>query len=177
MTCILWQNSLKPLLLNLLQFIILRILMEKVFDIISQTKANFLGIMDGLSIEQLNKIPAGFNNNIIWNFAHSISSMQVLCYKLSGLPLVVDENFVDLFKKGTKPEGFIDEDKVAHIKKLSALTFEKLKLDFQDKIFKHYTPYTTSYNVSLNSIEEAIQFVSVHDGLHYGYAMALKRLV
>ena len=151
--------------------------MEKSFDIIAQTKANFLTLLNGLSIEQLNTIPAGFNNNIIWNFAHTIAAMQVLCYKLSGLPLVVDENFVELFKKGTKPEGFIDAEKLDHIKKLSALTLDKLKLDFQDKKFKTYIPYTTSYNVSLNSIEEAIQFVSVHDSLHYGYAKALTKLV
>ena len=73
--------------------------MEKYFDIIAQTKANFLKLVDGLTVEQLNKIPAGFNNNIIWNYAHTISAQQVLCYRLAGVTPVVDENFIELFKK------------------------------------------------------------------------------
>lgn len=151
--------------------------MEKYFDIIAQTRANFIQLIDGLSIEQVNRIPAGFNNNIIWNFAHAISAQQILCYKLSGLTPVVDEHFVELFKKGTKPEQFIDEEKLVHIKKLATVTIEKLKVDVADKLFTNYTAYTTSYNVSLSCIEDAIQFISVHEGLHYGYAMALRKLV
>ncbi|CAN5473536.1 DinB family protein [soil metagenome] len=151
--------------------------MEKYFEIIAQTRTNFIQLLDGLTIEQVNKIPAGFNNNIIWNFAHAISAQQVLCYRLAGISPVVDENFIELFKKGTKPEAFIDQNKLNHIKKLSELTIEKLKLDYSDKVFTNYTDYTTSYNVSLSSIDDAIKFVSVHDGLHFGYAMALRRLV
>ena len=151
--------------------------MEKYFEIIAQTRANFVHLIDALSIEQVNKIPDGFNNNIVWNFAHTISAQQVLCYRLAGITPVVDENFIELFKKGTRPGEFIDQKKLNHIKKLSELTIEKLKLDVADNVFSNYTDYTTSYNVSLSSIEDAIKFVSVHEGLHYGYAMALKRLV
>ena len=151
--------------------------MDKYFEIIAQTRANFIQLLDGLTIEQVNKIPGGFNNNIIWNFAHTISAQQVLCYRLAGITPVVDENFIELFKKGTKPGTYIDQQKLNHIKKLSELTIEKLKLDVADNIFSNYTDYTTSYNVCLTNIEDAIKFVSVHEGLHYGYAMALRRLV
>ena len=44
-----------------------------------------LKLVEGLSIEQLNKVPARFNNNIICNLGHLICSLQTLCYKLSGL--------------------------------------------------------------------------------------------
>jgi len=151
--------------------------MDKYFEIIAQTRTNFIQLLDGLTIEQVNKIPAGFNNNIIWNFAHIVSAQQILCYRLAGVSPVVDENFLELFKKGTKPEEFIDQEKLNHVKKLSTVTIEKLKIDFADKIFSNFTDYTTSYNVSLSNIEDAIKFVSVHDGLHYGYAMAIRKLV
>jgi hypothetical protein len=149
----------------------------KTFDIVKKTKANFIALVEGLSIEQLNKIPAGFNNNIIWNFAHTVSAWQILCYKLSGLPFVVDENFVDLFKKGTKPERFFNEQEVEQIKKLSALSFEKLMLDYQDGVFAQFTTYQTHFGVELTCIEDAIQYASMHDGLHLGYALAQKKLV
>lgn len=151
--------------------------MEKYFDIIEKSRSNFIGLIEGLSIEQVNKIPAGFNNNIIWNFAHTLATQQVICYRLAELEPVVDANFIDLFKKGTKPEQFIDGEKLQYIKKLSAATLEKLKLDFDDKVFSNFKPYQTSYNVTLNNIEDAIKFISVHDGLHLGYAMAQRKLV
>lgn len=91
--------------------------MEKQFDIIAQTRTNFIKLLDGLTIEQINKIPKGFNNNIIWNFAHTISAQQILCYRLAGISPVVDENFIELFKKGTKPGDDIDQQKLNHIKK------------------------------------------------------------
>jgi len=34
------------------------------------------------SLEQLNKIPEGFNNNLIWNIAHCVVTQQLLCYKV-----------------------------------------------------------------------------------------------
>lgn len=151
--------------------------MEKIFDVVLNTKAQFIQLLDGLAIEQLNTIPAGFNNNIIWNFAHTVASWQILCYKLSGLPYVIDENFIDLFKKGTKPERFFDAQELAQIKKLSILSFEKLVLDYQDGVFTNYTTYLTSFGVTLTSIDDAIQYASMHDGLHLGYAWALKKLV
>ncbi|WP_407635809.1 DinB family protein [Solitalea canadensis] len=37
------------------------------------------------TIDQLNKVPAGFNNNLIWNIGHEIVAQQALIYKSSGL--------------------------------------------------------------------------------------------
>jgi hypothetical protein len=150
--------------------------MEKTFEVIKQTKANFLALVEGLSTEQLNKIPEGFKNNIIWNFAHTVSAWQILVYKLSGLPFVIDENFVDLFKKGTKPERFFTEEEINQIKKLSDLSFEKLKLDYYDKVFTNFNEYETSFGVRLTCVEDAIKYASMHDGLHLGYSLAIRKL-
>lgn len=151
--------------------------MQKVLEIIQQTRSNFLALVEGLNIEQLNKVPQGFNNNIIWNYAHIISAQQIICYKNAGLPFVIDQNFVDLFKKGTKPESFVDEAQLSHIKRMASATIEKLKLDFTDQVFDNYNSYTTSYNVTLTNIEDAIKFVSTHDAMHFGYSLALRKLV
>ena len=55
-----------------------------------------------LTIEELNKIPEGFNNNIIWNFGHVIVSQQIICYKLSNQPLKVSDEYVNKICKGHK---------------------------------------------------------------------------
>ncbi|WP_205896842.1 DinB family protein, partial [Pseudomonas viridiflava] len=59
-----------------------------------------LDLVKDLSIEQLNKIPDGFNNNIIWNIAHLTAAQQNLCYTRSGLlPTVTDKYLFPFFKR------------------------------------------------------------------------------
>ncbi|MFT7612776.1 MAG: hypothetical protein ACI9J3_001742, partial [Parvicellaceae bacterium] len=38
-----------------------------------------------------------------------------------------------------------------------------------------FTEYTTSYNITLKTVEEAIAFSNMHEALHLGYAMAIKK--
>lgn len=150
---------------------------DKSIDIVKTTRKNFLKLMEGLSIDTLNKIPEGFNNNIIWNFGHIIVSQQVLCYKLAGLPLKIDESYILKYSKGTKPEKFIDENELQFLKEKSAEFIDKLVVDIEQELFNNFINYTTSFNVELNSISDAVKFLPVHEGLHLGYAMALKRMV
>ena len=51
------------------------------------TRKNLLKYLNTLSIEELNIIPEGFNNNIFWNIAHVAVTQQILVYKLSGLKM------------------------------------------------------------------------------------------
>ena len=39
--------------------------MQETFKFILKSRQKFIELIEGLSIEQLNKIPVGFNNNII----------------------------------------------------------------------------------------------------------------
>ena len=150
---------------------------DKSIGTIQATRKLFLKLMDGLSIDELNKVPDGFNNNIIWNFGHVIVSQQILCYKLAGLPLKIDETFIPKYSKGTKPEKFIDENELAFFKQQAVNLIDELIIDIEKGIFNNYNTYTTSFNVELTSIHDAVKFLTMHEGLHLGYAMALKRIV
>ncbi len=147
------------------------------FDIMQKTTMNFLELMKGLTIDQLNIIPAGFNNNIIWNFAHLLATQQVIFYGLSGLAIPVEENFIKQYRRYTKPEGSVSEEAFESIKQLFEQSQQTFFSDYAQDKFNHFKPYTTSFGVQLETIDDAIRFSSVHDGLHYGYAMALKHLV
>ena len=63
-------------------------------------------MLNELSTEQLNKVPAGFNNNIIWNAAHMVAAQQGICYKRSGEQMKIEEDFFQAYKPDTKPEKF-----------------------------------------------------------------------
>ncbi|MCZ0211646.1 DinB family protein, partial [Streptomyces sp. UMAF16] len=65
--------------------------MNSVIQNIVNIRKYLIEMCEPLSVVQLNTIPNGFNNNIIWNFGHLIAAQQGLCYIRSGLKPVVDE--------------------------------------------------------------------------------------
>lgn len=150
---------------------------DKSIDTIQATRKLFLTFLDSLSIDELNIVPEGFNNNIIWNFGHVIVSQQILCYKLAGLPLKIEDTFVSKYSKGTKPETFINDTELIFLKQQAVSLIEELVVDLEKGVFTSYNNYTTSFNVELNSVKDAVKFIAMHEGLHLGYAMALKRIV
>jgi hypothetical protein len=153
------------------------ITMIREIEIIKQPRERVLDEIKELTVEQLNKVPAGFNNNIIWNLGHMIAAQQGICYKRAGLDTRVDEAFFNTYKPGTKPEGFVDAAGVEEIKKMLFTTLEQLEADYSNSVINNYTSFVTRYNIPLSSIEEAIGFLPFHEGLHIGYIMSLRKLV
>jgi len=99
--------------------------MDYSFDIALKNRKLLKSLMENLSLEELNKVPDGFNNNIIWNIAHTIITQQLLVYKLSGLPMIVSDELVNLYRKGSKPEKNLSQAEVDFIKGLLFSTIEK----------------------------------------------------
>ncbi|AXT51788.1 DinB family protein [Aquimarina sp. BL5] len=132
-------------------------------------------IMDKYSLEDLNKVPEGFSNNLIWNIAHVVVTQQLLVYKLSGLPLIIDDEMIDLYKKGTKTERVVSQEEVDTIKELLFSTLDKTEEDINSGIFKEYQEYPTSTGFVLKSVKDAINFNNFHEGIHLGYILALKK--
>jgi hypothetical protein len=151
--------------------------MNKNIESIRGPRKLLIELTKELSTEQINKVPAGFNNNIIWNMGHLISAQEGVCYKRSGLELKTDEIFFQSYRPGTKPEGFVDNDEVERIKTLLLSTLDELEADYNAGIFKNYTSVVTRYGIEISNIEDAINFLPFHDGLHMGCIVALKRLV
>jgi hypothetical protein len=152
--------------------------MDFIFEVLPNTRKYLKNVLENNSLEDLNKIPKGFNNNIFWNVAHLVVSQQVLVYKLSGLPLLVSDELVEKYKKGTKPEAPVTQAEVEEIKTLLFTPIEKTKEDYYNGVFKEYQEYVvvTTGN-TLRSVEDALQFTVFHEGLHIGYIQALSRAI
>ena len=127
--------------------------------------------------EGLVKIPSGYNNNIAWNFNHIIIVQQILCYKLSNLKVDFPEEVIKRYSKGGKPDKKYILKDFELCRTIALTTVQKLKKDYENGVFKDYHEYQTSYNAKLTRIEEAITFNNVHEGLHLGYIMAIKRVL
>ena len=142
-----------------------------------QTRRNFIQLVESLNLKQLNNIPKGFKNNVIWNFGHVIVTQQILCYKLAGISPRISQEHIEMFKKGSAPYGDFEQVDVSSLIELAESLLESFETDLKQLDFGQFTTYTTSFNVTLTSIEEAIEFNAIHEGLHYGYAMAMKHLL
>ena len=128
-------------------------------------------------MDDLNKIPEGFSNNIIWNIAHVVVTQQLLVYKLSGLPMHVSEEMVAKYRNKTKPEGNVTQAEVDEINGLLESLLFQTEKDLDAEIFKTYTEYTVSLGTTLTNVEEAIEFNNFHEGIHLGYILALRKAI
>jgi len=152
--------------------------MDFTFQVINNIRTIFSRIIDNNSLEDLNKIPKGFNNNIIWNIGHVVVSEQLLAYKLSSLPLALSDDVINKYIKDTKPENNVFQEEVNEIKRLLFSTIEKTKADYNNGVFKNYNAYRVSTTGNtLTNIDEALQFVLTHEGIHYGYVLALLKAI
>jgi hypothetical protein len=151
--------------------------MQNQIETLLQTRKFLLKLTENLTNKQLNKIPAGFKNNIAWNIAHLLVTQQLLCYKLSGLPCLVSEEMIENFQKGSMPNYEVSEIEMQKIKKQFIELPILLKEDYSNGIFKNYNPYTTSVNVTLNTVDEAIAFNLYHEGIHLGIILQLLKFI
>ncbi|MBL4653427.1 MAG: DinB family protein [Flavobacteriales bacterium] len=151
--------------------------MKQHFEIQRATRTNILAAIEGLSTEQLNQIPEGFNNNIIWNICHILVTQQLLIYGLSETPFTIDNSLIEQFRKGTFASAPLSKSEIETIKSIFISSIDACQKDYENEVFQAYKTYTTSYNITLESAEDAILFNNIHEGLHYGYIMAMKKLV
>ena len=151
--------------------------MDFAFDTTLKSRKFLKDLLENLTLEQLNKVPEGFNNNIIWNVARTIVIQQLLVYNLSAIPMIISDELVEMYRKGTKVERDVTQAEVDLIKGLLFSTIEKTKEDYENRIFQTYHEYTVTTKSTLTNVDEAIAFNNFHEGIHLGYILALKRCI
>jgi DinB superfamily len=151
--------------------------MIKQLEIIKKTRSFLLEQVKNLSSDQFNQKIEGFNNNIVWNMGHMIAAQQGICYKRAGLPTLISEDFWEKFRSGSKPEGIVSDDEITQIKQLLFITLDKFETDYNKQIFGNYTIWSTRYGFELTSIDDGIELLSFHDGLHSCTIIAMNRVL
>ena len=151
--------------------------MKSTFKIWETNRNIYLSFLENYSLEQLNKIPQGFSNNLIWNIGHVIVVQQGLVYRLSGLPMYISEEMKTTYQKGSHPTGKTTKEEVNEIKDLLISLMTKTKKDYADGKFVSYNEFTTSTGFNLSSGEEAIEFNNYHEGIHLGCMLKIKKFI
>lgn len=141
-------------------------------------RKNFEKAVENVNAADLNLIPAGFNNSILWNIGHVIATQNVLIYGMSGLDFTIPTDFIKRYKKGSSPTE-VEHPKVEleTIFELGKIADEQLMFDIKEMKFDDYQQYETSFGITLNSFNDALQFNNLHESLHLGYVMAMKRAI
>jgi hypothetical protein len=131
-----------------------------------------------MSDDEINLVPPGFNNNIIWNIAHLIAAQDNIFYIKSGHPLKnIDEEYFENYKPGSKPERTVSRAEIDQIKSLLFSSLEELEKDLKSEIFSDYPAWTTRYGVDIQNVNDGLILLPFHEGLHFGYILAQKRVI
>ncbi|MGB5668245.1 MAG: DinB family protein [Maribacter sp.] len=151
--------------------------MDNLFEITIQNRKILYKFLKDTPKKDLLKIPDGYRNNIWWNIAHVVVTQQLLVYNLSGQKMKISSDIVDKFRKGTVPDGTATEEEMEMVKAFLFSTVEWAQEDYENGFFKDFNEYTTSANVTLKTVEDAIAFNVFHEGLHLGVILSLQKVL
>ena len=134
--------------------------------------------MSDLSIEQLNEIPEGYNNNIIWNFGHIVNTTPGLCYLRTGVDTTFQVPLLQKYNRGTKPDEVVSKEEFEELKGLAFSYLDKIEKDYAAGVFAKITPFATiTFKYEMETIDELLTCITAHTSLHLGVANAMKKLV
>ncbi len=148
----------------------------ELIEALRQTRHNLLKTVEAYTIDEMNVDPEGFNNSLLWNLGHVWVTQKMLHYGLSGLPLNIEDELVNQFRKGSKAIVW-KEETLSRIKSDFLQSVDDLERDLNANIFKEFRPYRTSYNVELESLDDALWFNNMHEAMHLGYMLAMRKSI
>ena len=151
--------------------------MKSTFNVTRVSRQVYDRFFDNYSTEQLNKIPPGFSNNLIWNIGHIVVSQQMLMYLASGNTPNISMEMIDRYKRGTRPESDASSEEIAEIRGMLFTLVDKSEEDYNAGVFTAYTERNTELGFTLTSIEDAIEFNNYHEATHLGIMMSLRKFV
>lgn len=151
--------------------------MKKQFELLRATRKNLLAELESNSAEDLFHIPEGFNNHILWHIIHVMVSQQVLCYLLSKNEPRISMEMISRFKNGTTPSGEADAELIEFAKTHLLKTVDQLESDYEQGLFKTYTPRDLSYGFHLETIEDGICYNNSHEAMHYGQLKMIRKAI
>ncbi|WP_029279450.1 DinB family protein [Pedobacter borealis] len=146
-------------------------------EILRASRNRLLRLIETSNNELLFKIPAGFNNNIIWQIGHCITSQQRHMYMRSGLPMYISKEFMESFKIGSSPRSWEIIPDVNEVKHLLIDTVSHLESDLESRLFVNYEPFELPIGFQVKNHVEALQAANYHEAEHSGQILTYLKLL
>jgi hypothetical protein len=146
--------------------------MEEYLTTLILNRKELLKVIAQLNIDQLNLVPSGNSNNIVWNLGHLLIVSENLLYKHSPLERPAHEFDLSQFARNTRPEQFVSKDDVLLIK--------KDLLETADNFMEiHNSSRLKEIDIEIEKIisEDELRFILFHENIHYQTIMKFMYLV
>lgn len=106
-----------------------------------QQRTNLIKQLDKLSNEDLEFIPEGSNNNILWNLGHILVVPQYYFYVANGIPQSVELFYIHNYMTGTHPRANDVRKEFEIIKRHLLMALNELRLDYDKGLFKKFIAF------------------------------------
>ena len=137
----------------------------------------FAQVIKGLSESQLTEVPDGASNSVLWNIGHIVHSNASMVYGPCGLESPIPASYEGLFKGGTSPGTWSTppstDEVLGHFKTMNEDIVAKYTAGELDSFAAH----ELMPGLKHDNIEDALGFCCVHEGVHIGAVIALKKLL
>jgi hypothetical protein len=129
-------------------------------ETLKNQRSNLLLQLENLSNEAIGLIPAGSNNNILWNLGHILVIPQYYFYVASEHPPHVEQYYIQNYMSGTRPNATDISKEYKAIKELLLPTLDLLKSDFEKEMFNDFRAFGNLDFVS------TLEFLTKHEAKH-----------
>lgn len=151
--------------------------MKSVIKTWKTSRKIYLDYFEKYDLEQLNKIPAGFNNNLIWNIGHVIVAQQSLIYRLSSLPMNVSAELFERYRPGTKPTSAVSQAEADELRRMLSSLVDQTESDLESGVFQTFSERQTATGFLLSTLEDSLHFNNYHEGLHLGCMLSIRKFI
>jgi len=149
---------------------------DAIFEQLRFTRVYTLKVLGSVSKEAVDVIPAGFNNNILWNAGHVLGAYEQLLYANTGDAGKLPKEFVDFFKGGTKPGDWQAEPpSYEEIVTLLEQQVEQVISTYEGRLDEIISKEMKLGSFEIKTVRDMISFNIFHEGLHAGLINGLKR--
>ncbi len=150
---------------------------QALLDQMKEIRGYLMASVSGLSEEQLLRVPDRFKNNILWNIGHVITDNSSMLYPPTGNEFPLPECYLKWFEPEKSPADWTDTPPAAEILQAAAMTRDKLVEDCMAGKMENYEPLTLGDGVVLNNVAYAIAHCNIHEGIHLGIILSLRKFV
>jgi hypothetical protein len=136
----------------------------------ARTRKAISEVLEGISPEVLDAIPAGFRNNIHWQVGHILVITEKF---ISNDQLNIPENYNEIFGNGTKPADWSGD--IPSVETLVEQLNEQLVRikEIPSEAFDQKLPEKFLGN---ETVGELIAMGAFHEAMHLGQIQSLKKI-
>ena len=132
---------------------------------------------NGLTEEQLLAIPEGMESNILWHLGHLYNSHCGMLYPHCDAENPCPAAYQDMFKGGSKPADWAEAPNVQEIVDNFNGVAKQIADDYAAGAFANYQSWDLMPGMSIENPEDAIGFIIVHESVHHGNIIVMRRLL